>query len=130
MNSKRLAYYRWEWPDPVHKNLWTACTVSVYPPTYDRPYVSILVSIANGGGKVLMRVPSVKEAQRRTGMPDEAVERLQLAETRAIGILAEIKRSLRLIAESLSLSPGGQVVRTDTGEVLAEAEKIIKEAQS
>lgn len=127
--AQRLAWYRWEYPDPIHKNLWTAYTVSVYPPTYDRPYVSILVSIANGGGKVLMRAATVKEAQRRTGMPDEAMERLQLAETRAITLLSDIRRDLQVIADVKSLSPGASLVRTDTGQVIAEVEQLLKESR-
>ena len=129
MSNKRLAYYRWEWPDSIHKNLWTACTVSVYQPSYDMPFVSVLISIANGGGRVLMRTSSVAEAARRTGMPIEAMERLQLAETRAMGLLDDIKNNLRIIDNAHSLQPGSNLIRTDTGEIVAEAEKIIKDAQ-
>lgn len=127
--SKRLAYYRWEWPDSIRKDMWTACVVSVYQPSYDLPFVSVLISISNGGGKVLMRTGTVEEAARRTGMPQEAMERLRLAETRAHEILNEIKENLRIIAGARSLSPEASLVRTDTGEVLKQAEKIIQEAQ-
>ena len=124
--KKRLTWYRWEWRDPYRKELWTAATVSVYEPTYEMPFVSFLISIANGGGRVLMRCCSLAEAQSRVVIPDKAIERLSLAETRARIILDDIKRDLRAIADIRSLSPGSQIVRTDTGEVIAEAERILR----
>jgi len=129
MAKKRLTWYRWEWRDPYRKELWTACTVSVYEPTYEMPFVSVLISIANGGGRVLMRCASVMEAKHRVGIPEEGMERLELAVTRAEIILTDIKRDLRAIADIRSMAPGSQIVRTDTGEVIAEGEQAITEAE-
>ena len=126
--KRRLTWYRWEWQDPIHPDMWTACTCSVYQPTYELPFVSVLVSIANGGGKVLFRCSSLEQAQQRIVIPDEGIERLQLAITKAQGYLEDIQEDLRLILNAHTLEGGGQIVRTDTGEILAEAERIIAQS--
>jgi hypothetical protein len=127
MAEKRLAYYRWEDPDPFKKEQWTAWTVSVYAPTYDRPYVSVLLSVANGGGKCLTRYASLEAIKVRVNIPKDGVERLELALTRAIEIERQVRADLLLLDHSHSLPEGGQIIRTDTGQVIAEAEKILKE---
>ena len=121
-----LSWYRWEWTDPYHPDFWTACTVSIYAPTYERPYVSVLGSIANGHGRVLMRCPTLQEAYSRVGVPEVGRERLELAYTKAQGLLAEVHRDLRLIMGAKGLEPGSVVIRTDTGAIVAEAEQILK----
>ena len=123
MGNKRLSWVRWEWADPYSKDRWSACTVSIYSPTYDRPYVSVLISMANGGGRFLMRTKSLKDAMERVVIPDWGIERLQLAETQAINELEGINRDLRLLYDAKQ--PGAKIINTETGEVLAEAEKIL-----
>lgn len=120
----RIAYARWEWADPYQSNLWTACTVSVYRPSYDYPHVSVLVAIANGGGKCFMRCKSLAEAQTRVVIPKQYLDRLHLAETQAISEMVTINDDIRLLREARR--PGARIVNTDTGEILADAERIIR----
>ena len=102
MAEKRLTWYRWEDPDPIQKDRWTAWTVSVYAPTYDRPFVSVLLSMANGGGRCLTRYRSLDALRLRLIVPEEGIERLELALTRAQRILVQIQADLRLIADARS----------------------------
>jgi hypothetical protein len=99
-DKNRLGWYRWEVADPQQPNYWTATTVSVYEPTYERPYISILVSIANGGGRVLYRAASLEDAQLRTGMDYTGFKKLEVAVIKAKGKLLEVQADLKLIYES------------------------------
>jgi hypothetical protein len=130
MAEKRLAYYRWEDADPVQKDRWTAWTVSVYAPTYDRPYITVLLSMANGGGRCLTRYKSLDAVRARINIPSDGIERLELAITRAGIILVSLLKDLKIIDHAHSLPEGYQLVRTDTGEAIAEAERIIREGNS
>ena len=76
----------------------------------------------------MMRCRSLVEARQRVVIPEAGLERLELALTKAHIILADIQRDLRLIADARTLPPGASIVRTDTGEVIAQAERILKGA--
>jgi hypothetical protein len=132
MAKQRLGWYRWEWADPYKPDMWTACTVSIYKPSFDYPFVSVLISIANGGGKVLMRVKTLEEAKRRTGMSDEGYERLSMAFTKAQEELEGIERGLKLIYGAKDLPPDAVIVRSDTGQIISESKaeyKVTTEAE-
>src|SRR4030042_680149 len=118
-SNKRLTWLRWEVQDPIEKRHWTAFTVSIYAPTEERRYVSVLTSIANGGGKVLFRTSSVAEAHKVILIPEEGKERLEMAEIKARVILKRVLHDQRIIDHANSLAPGAKLVRTDTGEVVA-----------
>ena len=122
MAEKRLTWYRWEHRDPMAKEKWTAWTVSIYAPTYERNHVSVLLSIANGGGRCLTTYGSLEALYGRVVVPVEGRERLERGITQAEAILGQIRRDLRLLAVPDSLPPGAHLVRTDTGEIVREAE--------
>ena len=131
-SRQRLGWYRWEWADPYKPNMWTACTVSIYKPTYEMPFVSVLVSIANGGGRVLMRTKTLEEAQRRTGMGAEGYERLSVTFTKALDELDKVQRDMRLIYGAKDLPPDAVIVRTDTGQIISESKTdyVVNQAES
>ena len=60
----------------------------------------------------------------------DGIERLELAITRAGIILVSLLKDLKIIDHAHSLPEGYQLVRTDTGEAIAEAERIIREGNS
>jgi hypothetical protein len=95
--KNRLGWYRWEWADPYSQGNWTACTISIYEPTYERPYIGILVSIANGGGRVLFRCATLEEAQQRTGLDYTGYKKLEVAVIKAKSILLEVQADLKAI---------------------------------
>jgi hypothetical protein len=118
MAERRLSWYRWEDPDPIHKDRWTAWTVSVYAPTYDRKYVSILLSMANGGGRCLTRYSSLDELRKRINIPEEGIERLELALTKAHLILIDVLKDMQLITDAKS------------GALLQTVERMLRERQN
>ncbi len=79
MGGHKLASYRWEWTDPYDPEKWTAFTVSVWELSFEHPYVSVLVSIANGGGKCLFRCASLREARSLILVPIEGLPKLKQA---------------------------------------------------
>lgn len=125
LRHNRLTYYRWEWHDPYHSEFWTACTVSIYAPTYEMPFVSVLVSFANGKGRVFMRTKTLDSLPFGIVLPSEGRERLERALTQAQVILNGINDNLRLVMGAQNLEPGARVIRTDTGEVIRQAEEIL-----
>ncbi len=124
---KREGYYRWEHRDGHNQEYWTAFTASVYRPTYDRPFVSVLLSIANGGGRVLMRFASVSDLRTCVVMPPDGVVRIESAYNRAMEHMAEVNSRLRALRE-MERNPDARLVVPSTGEILSEAERIINTA--
>lgn len=116
----RLTYYRWEWQDPVQERYWTAVTISVYAPTYERPYPSVLVSIANGGGRILFRCQSIEAAKKRLIIPEVGLERLENAYRVGQELEIAIKKDLALLYTAGTLPQGAGLARTDTGEIVSE----------
>jgi hypothetical protein len=118
MAERRLSWYRWEDPDPKQRDRWTAWTVSVYAPTYDRRYVSVLLSMANGGGRCLTRYASLDELRKRIHVPEEGIERLEMALGKAQLILVDILKDLQLISDAKS------------GALLQSVERMLREKQN
>jgi hypothetical protein len=126
MAEKRLTWYRWEDRDPIAREKWTAWTVSVYAPTYERRYATILLSVANGGGRCLTRYASLGELRRRVTVPEDGIERLERAEVTALSLLVEIRRDWELIQRARAMKPGETLVNATTGEILSQAEDILR----
>ncbi len=120
MKPCRLAWWRGETRDPYEPRYYTAITCSVYSPTIDRPWASVLISIANAGGRVLMRVHSIESALQVIHIPQEAIERLTEALGRANEIADQIAEDRRLAEQRRRLPEGVQWVRSDTGEIISE----------
>ena len=126
-NSKCLAYYRREIRDPYDDRYWTAITCSILEPTAEWPVPSVHISVANARGKVLFRVHDVDEATRIVRLPTKAKARLQTAFRNASVMADRIEADMKLMFARRQLAPGSHIVRTDTGEIVAEAERILKE---
>jgi hypothetical protein len=84
------------------------------------------MSVSNANGRLLMRYLSIESLQERFVIPEHYITRLvdgfKLASIEADKIQTQFKTMMKIS----NLSPGTQLVRTDTGEVVAEAERIIK----
>ena len=59
-------------------------------------------------------------------LPESARERLSLALVEANHEADRIEQDYKLIFAKRQLAPGGSIVRTDTGEIIAEAERIVR----
>ncbi len=128
-NLKRLSWYRREVRDPYQPQYYTAITCSVYAPTMERPYASVLISIANAGGRVLLRVTDIEAAQRVIWLPLEAIGRLTAAVIKANEQADQVEQDMRVIFERRRLPAGAGLARTDTGEIVAEAERILTDTK-
>lgn len=129
-NKKRcLGWWREEVHDPYNPEYWTAINVSVMSPMMEKPYVSVLISFSNANGRVTMRVRDIKEASEVVVIPIEDAMRLESAVIKGNKIADEIEKDYKLIFERRKLPPGVSLIRTDTGEIISEAEKILREGK-
>jgi len=122
----RLSWYRWEYRDAYEPKYYTAYTVSVYAPNYNHPYPSVLISQANAGGRLLQRFPDLEIAQQYITIPQDALDRLQDALVTANEIADKIEEDMRLLMQKRHLPAGSKLVNSITGEIVAEAEYILK----
>jgi hypothetical protein len=65
----------------------------------DRPYASVLISMANAIADVFMRVRSIEEAQRVVWIEPEALERLEKALVKANEMADKIEADWRVIMD-------------------------------
>lgn len=121
--AQRITWIRWEVPDPFNSRYWTAYIVQIYKPSYDYPHVTVLYSMANGGGKCKTRYRSVKELLAHHHIPEHYLERLYTGETYAWECLEGIRED---IANLGMLKKGAKLVDIASGEILNEAERILK----
>jgi CHASE3 domain sensor protein len=84
------------------------------------------MSIVNGGGRTFLRFASLLDLYKIFVIPEEYRERLSKGYEQAITESREIRAKQQALYKMSNLQPGSQVVRTDTGEVIAEAERIIR----
>lgn len=110
----REGWYRWELRDGHSQEYWTAYTVSVYRPTYDRMHVSVLLSIANGGGRVLQRFANPVALYSVVNVPQDGRPRIEGAFSRAMTQLTDLARTLRQISKLQQ--PNIKIIDTETGE--------------
>jgi hypothetical protein len=126
---KQITWARWKLVDPYMDKYWTNFTLSVAKPSFEYPAPTVLMSIVNGGGRTFMRFRSLDDLRAVFVVPAEYTGRLSDAWTQAVAEANTIQKQLKAIMHVSDLSPGSQIVRTDTGEIIAEAERIIKDSQ-
>ena len=127
---RRLTWCQWVVTDPYNHERYTTFYASVYAPTWERLYPSILLRITSGTGSAFFRASSVEALQRIIVIPTEYVGRLESAIVEAIRLADGIERDMRLAMERRKLPQGAGLARTDTGEIVAEAERIVQRQQS
>ena len=122
----KLAYFKKQIADPYNANFYTVIEVFVPKPTAEKPYPCLLVAIRNGHQKLFFRVASIKELHSTFSIPKSAKLRLAMALVEANHEADRIEQDYKLLFARRHLAEGGQIVRTDTGEVIAEAERILR----
>lgn len=122
-----ITWCRWKLPDPYTKENFTLFTASVLKPSFEFPLASVSMSIVKGRYKVFLRLPSLKDLSGVFVIPEEYQERLRKAYQQALAEAETIQKHQKALYKMQGLAPGSNVVRTDTGEVIAEAERILKE---
>ena len=125
----KLAYFTYKIRDPYNKEFYTTLEAFVPKPDAQYPLPCILVSIRNGHQRLFFRVSSVKELLLSFKVPKSARERLSNALMTANHEADRIEQDYKLLFAKRQLAPGGSIVRTDTGEIIAEAERILKKGR-
>ena len=126
---QKLTWFERKIKDPYNPEAYAALELFVPKPTRDHPYPCILVSIRNGHDKLFFRVANVEEYLKAVSISRFTRAKLKNGLISANIEADEIEKDMRLIMQRRRLPEGARIVRTDTGEVIAEAERIIKEAQ-
>ena len=126
MNHLRvLTWARWKVQDSYSPEHFTVFTASVLKPSFEFPVACVAMSIVKGNYKIFLRMPSLEEMVSVFVIPEEYKERLREGYERALVQAGKIEEHQKALYKMSNLAPGSQVVRTDTGEIIAEAEKII-----
>jgi len=123
-----ITWCRWKVVDMDGEH-YTVITVSVPKPGYQYPTACLLVSLTSGSRKVMMRFSDIKGLKQVFVVPCEYDERIGVGYGEAVKVADGIQRQLRAVMKMGGLGEGGKVIRTDTGEIIAEAENIIKGAK-
>ncbi len=84
-----------------------------------------MMSIVRGDKRLLMRYRSLEDMRGVFVIPGDNVERLETGFSQALVQAGKIQKQLRAAMAMQNLAPGGQVIRTDTGEILAEVERLL-----
>ena len=124
-----ITWARWKFYDSYDKRYFTTFTASVLRPSFEYPVASVMMSVVNAGGRVFMRFATLENLRNLFIIPEEYAERLEVAYRKAIFEAGIIQDKQKALYKMNDLSPGSKVVRTDTGEIIAEAEDIIREGQ-
>jgi hypothetical protein len=126
---KQITWARWRTYDPYDSQYYTVYTVAVPKPSYEYPGACMMMWVTNTKGKVMARYASLQALRQVYVIPIEYEGRLEEGYRQAEAEALKVQTRLRAMIKIDNLQPGARVIRTDTGEVVAEAERIIKEAQ-
>ncbi len=122
---QKLAWVRKKIVDPYNPKAWLDLELFVPKPTRDNPLPCILVSVRNGHSKLFFRLQDVSDFVKGFSLTRRMKERLKLGLVQANAEADEIEKDLRLLMARRK-HPASTLVDTDTGEVIAEAERILK----
>lgn len=126
MNHLRvLSWARWELVDAFDQRYKTVFTASVLKPSFEYPVACASMSVVKGRDRVFIRFMSLDELHQVFTVPEKYTERLQLA-FREAERQAENIRSQQRSYHAMSKRPNSLIVDPESGEILAEAERIIK----
>lgn len=114
-----MGYYRYEHNDPYKPKYYTAISVSVMRPSIERPFVSVLVSVANASGKVTFRCRSLVEACNIIVIPQDAIDRLSELVIKGEAIADQLEQEYKLMFEMRHLSD------KDKAQAMVELKKIL-----
>ena len=123
---KQITWARWSLADPYQPKYTVNFTASVARPTFEYPTPVVMMSVVNGGGRVFMRFKTLEALYSVFVVPEAYRGRLEdgMKEAEAEG--QKIQAHFRLMMKADESAPGGQIVRTDTGEIITQAEDILR----
>ena len=125
----KLAGYVKNIIDPYAPKYSTRLEVFVPKPTEEVPLPCVLVSIRNGHQKLFFRAESLTALKAIFKIPKDARLRIESALITANIEADKIEQRNKAMFELRRLPPGIKLVRSDTGEVLEDVEKYLKESR-
>ena len=111
--------------DP-YSNYASYLTTLVPLPTMEAPYPAILVSIKSGEFKKTIRFNTIEAYKVIFSLEEDEEMRLTEALRKANAEADRIEADMKLIFERRRLAPDAKLVRSDTGEIIADAERILR----
>jgi len=127
---KVITWARWKVEDSYDNKFYTVFTLSVLKPDFRYSLPTVAMSIVKGKRRMFLTFPTLESCKGVFVIPSIYLERLEGAYEQAEKEATQIRTQQQAMHRMANLAPGSQIVRTDTGEVIAEAERIIKEAQT
>jgi len=125
-----ITWCRWKIGDPFDDRFYSIFTASVLKPSWEYPIASVAMSIVKGNHKLFMRIATLESLYSVFVIPEVYRERLSVAWGEAVTDACNIRDKQRLLHNIGNLEPGSAVVRTDTGEIIAEAERIMRDGNA
>jgi len=120
-----LAWWRKVWADPYDGRWYITVSVSIPTPTSEFPVACVLVSFRSSNSRVLCRFTDIVTARKAVVIDEKAIPRLQRAWEEAEKQAQGIQHKLRVMMAASQ--PNSVVVDKSTGEIIAEAERIISQ---
>jgi len=124
---KVVTWARWKVADPYDDRYYINFTASILKPTFEAPVPCASMSVVTAAGRVFTRFKNLADLRALFVVPDEYIGRLEEGYREAVRETTRIQTHLKMMMKAGGLEPGSFVVRTDTGEILAQAERILKE---
>lgn len=113
--------------DAYNPKSYTWRMVLVPKPTAEDPYPCILITLSNGHNKILLRVTDLAEYDNAFNLSQEERSKIAQALSEATIEADRLEEDNRLIYQKRHLPAGAKIVNTGTGEILAEAEKVLRD---
>ncbi len=127
---KVITWARWKVVSKLDAKYYTVFTISVFKPSWEFPIACVAMSQRNGISKSFMRFLTPEDLQEVFVIPKVYKERLIEGYAQAVLEAREIQTKQKALWKMSDLQPGSHVVRTDTGEIIAEAERILRENEN
>ena len=121
----KLSWVRKKIVDPFNPNAYLNLEIFVPKPTKENPLPCLLVSIRNGHTKLFFRLRDVVDYSKSLSLSRRDKEKLRLGLIQANVEADEIEKDMRLSFARRRLLPGDKIVNTGSGEILAEAERML-----
>ena len=130
---KVITWARWTHLDPyaVTKEgtqYKTTYTASVLKPSYEFPVPCVSMSVVSTTGKIFQRFVNVPDLQRYFMIPEEFIPRLFKGYALAVEDATKLQLHQSFLRAAASMT-NPMLVDGQTGELIAEAEAILKKAQ-
>ena len=125
-----ITWCRWRHSDAFDDRFSVSYTASVLSPSYEYPIPCLSMSVVTAAGRIFVRFATIEALEQLYVVPGEYRDRLIAGYNMGLQQSEQIREHLRMIMHAKGLEPGASIVRTDTGEIIAEAERIMRDGNA